>query len=544
MIPEETQNPDATPEEIPTTPPTGETEIQPPAEPTPAAVPEPVAEPTPVAEQPKSKPRRKRRRKASLLNTCNVLDGTRGHQQFWRFAASGRGMKLVEVLDNPDPQALVPDKFTRRDASQMWDPHCQNDAWLPMEKVFFRVLRLPICEPEELAGMVELQLEKISPLAVSQVVWTFETVPPPPGVTPDQQVVVVIMAERAMVEDQLAQLESIGYRPDRLEVPVLQQVLSAREEVDQVDGAWIYPRIINNRPVCLVAWWAGGELCNINVAHLSSPEHLNELTEHLTASAWAAELEGWAPAAWQWHLVADRELAEQWLPLLNEWAGRGVQPHDPPETAALAAACAHHAARPLEEANLLPLEYRDRFHRDDVDRVWLNVAGWMLAAYAIFVGVYFFALGNLRDEQDKEERSRRKLQREHKGMALEEERFLKKREYDELGKKALECLQAVAVSLPTDMQLLSMNFNDRKESKQNLTLSGNVPTDLDQLVGTFKDNMSGIEVENLDHEKVGLFADVLEGSIVEIPIAGDPVKRWSLTCELVMNREKRKKDNQ
>jgi hypothetical protein len=537
MMPEENQNPDATPEEIPTAPPTGETETQPSAEPAPAAAPEPVAE------KPKAKPRRKLRRKTRLLNTCNVLDGTRGHQQFWRFAASGRGMKLVEVLDNPDPQAVVPGKFTRRDSSQMWDPHCQNDAWLPMEKVFFRVLRLPLCEPEELAGMVELQLEKISPLAVSQIVWTFETLPPPPGVTPDQQVVVVILAARTMVEDQLAELESIGYRPDRLEVPVLQQVLSARDESGSVDGAWIYPRIINNRPVCLVAWWAGGELYNINVAHLSSHDQLNELTEHLTASAWAADLEGWAPAVWQWHLVADRELAEQWLPLLNEWAGRGLQHHDPPETAALAAACAHRAARPLEEANLLPPEYRDRFHRDDVDRVWLNVAGWMVAAYAIFVGVYLFALGDLRAEQKKEGQSRRKLQREHKGMALEEERFLKKREYDELGKKALECLQAVALSLPADMQLLTMNFNDRKETKQNLALSGSVPTDLDQLVGTFKDNMSGIQVENLDNERMVLFADVLEGSIVEVPIGGDPVKRWSLTCELVMNREKRKKDD-
>ena len=471
-----------------------------------------------------------------------MLDCTRDHQQFWRFTPSGRSVKLVEVYDDPDPHALIPSQHTRRDASQMWDPHCQNDAWLPMEKVFFRVLQLPMCDPEELEGMVELQLEKISPLPVSQVVWTFETVPPLPGTPPDQHVVVVILASRSMVEDQIGQLESIGYRPDRLEVPVLQQLLAARDDAGQIDSAWIYPRIINERPVCLVAWWVGGELRNINVAHLTSPKHLNELTEHLTASAWAAEQEGWAPPAWQWNLVADRKLAEQWLPLLNEWAGQGVQPHDPPETASLAAVCARSAARPLEEANLLPPEYRDRFHRDDVDRVWLNVAGWMLVIYALLVGTYIYLLGNVREDAREAKRERRGLDREHKGMALEEERFLKKREYDDLRKKALECLQAVAVSLPTDMQLLTMNFNDRKESNQNLSVTGIVPTDLDQLVATFKDDMGSILVKDTEENDVSLFANVLEGSIVEIPIRGDPKKRWSLNCSLVMNREKRKRD--
>ena len=540
MMPEETNNPDPLPEEIPTTPPADEMEPQPVAETVPAPVAEP--EPVPATEETKPKRPRKRRGRKQRLNACNVIDCTRDHQQFWRFTPSGRSVKLVEVYDDPDPHALISSQHTRRDASQMWDPHCQNDAWLPMEKVFFRVLQLPICDLEELEGMVELQLEKISPLPVSQIVWTFETIPPVTGTAPDHQVVVVILASRSMVEDQIGQLESIGYRPDRLEVPVLRQVLAARDEARQVDGAWVYPRMINDRPVCLVAWWVGAELRNINVAHLTSTEHLNELTEHLTASAWAAEQEGWAPSAWQWHLVADRKLAEQWLPLLNEWAGRGVQPHDPPETASLAAVCAHNASRPLEEANLLPPEYRDRFHRDDVDRVWLNVAGWMLVAYALFVGLYFHFLGSLRDEARKAKAESKKLERKHDAALKEEEKFLKKREYDELRQKALECLQAVAVSLPIDMELQTMNYNDRKESTQNLSVTGSVPADLDQLVATFKDEMVSIEVKDAEDKGIRLFADVLEGSIVEIPIRGDPMKRWSLNCSLVMNREKRKKD--
>ncbi len=165
MMPEETNNPAPLPEEIPTTPPTGETGPQPVAEPVPAPVADP--EPVPVTEVPKPKQSRKRGKRKRRLTSCNVIDCTRDHQQFWRFVPSGRSVKLVEVYDDPDPHALVPSQHTRRDASQMWNPHCQNDAWLPMEKVFFRVLQLPVCDPEELEGMVELQLEKISPIPVS-----------------------------------------------------------------------------------------------------------------------------------------------------------------------------------------------------------------------------------------------------------------------------------------------------------------------------------------------------------------------------------------
>ncbi len=134
----------------------------------------------------------------------------------------------------------------------------------------------------------------------------------------------------------------------------------------------------------------------------------------------------------------------------------------------------------------------------------------------------------------------KKLQREHAALLMQDEGFRKKQEYDELRKKALECFYAVAVSLPSDMKLLTLNYNDRKESKQNLSVTGIVPTDLDQLVYTFKDEMADFQVKDAEANDVSLFEKVEEGSIVEIPIRGDPMKRWSLSCSLMVNREKQK----
>ena len=110
-----------------------------------------------------------------LPDACNVVDCSSGKQQFWRFSKGKNQMKLVAVRDTVIDQPIQA-KYVERDASQMWRPHCQNDAWIPAQKVYFRVLHLP-CSEKELPGMVELQLDKISPLPLSQAVWTFEAVP-------------------------------------------------------------------------------------------------------------------------------------------------------------------------------------------------------------------------------------------------------------------------------------------------------------------------------------------------------------------------------
>ena len=66
----------------------------------------------------------------------------------------------------------------------------------------------------------------------------------------------------------------------------------------------------------------------------------------------------------------------------------------------------------------------------------------------------------------------KKLQREHAALLMQDEGFRKKQEYDELRKKALECFYAVAVSLPSEMRLDTLAFNDRKDAQKNLLVIG------------------------------------------------------------------------
>ncbi len=481
---------------------------------------------------------RARRGVRSVAGTCNVVDCTRERQRFWRFNSSGRSVKLSDVrdteIDTPVPRPLV-----ARDLSQMWRPHCQNDAWLPMEDVYFHVLELPQCAPAELSEMVELQLERISPFPVSQVVWTFEVVPSGRAEAAHQSVV-VILAERSMVEEHLGRLEAIGYRPDRLEAPILRQVFEVAASAEGTsDSAWIYPQAHEGKATCLVAWWSEGELRELSMIHIGAVGRPQELTEQLTASLWAREIASAGRPSWQWHLVADRDLAEQWLPSLNEWAGRGVQLHPPAESAALAAACAQMAGRPLAEANLLPPEYRDRCHRDDVDRFWLGLAGVVALFYALFVGAYVYFSGQLARDFAQVELDRDDLKKKVAGMEEKEEKYHQKRLYDHLRLKALECMQAIAESLPEAMDLEEFRFNDKKENPKNLTLTGTVALTDEDKVDAFRELLSQVKVTDPDQKEIKLFANVGFDRIVDVRGVEEARKRWFITCELAMDRTKR-----
>ena len=54
-----------------------------------------------------------------------------------------------------------------------------NVSWASIEDVFMKVIHLPGESPEELRMMVELQLEKISPVPLAQLVWDIQVLPNP-----------------------------------------------------------------------------------------------------------------------------------------------------------------------------------------------------------------------------------------------------------------------------------------------------------------------------------------------------------------------------
>ena len=165
------------------------------------------------------------------FHSCNVLHVGPVQRRLWQFDARNGGFtahrdQVVEAGEAL-PYALVTKTWR-----SLWQPKL-NVAWLPADSVFFRVTQLPKSSLEETRTMVEFQLEKLSPIPVTQVVWSLLVLPalPAPAATqPDEsavpsalQTVIVVLAERKIVEEFLGQLEGQGYLADRLELPMLDQ---------------------------------------------------------------------------------------------------------------------------------------------------------------------------------------------------------------------------------------------------------------------------------------------------------------------------------
>jgi hypothetical protein len=407
------------------------------------------------------------RRKAArvAIHSCNVLQVGVQARQLWQFDARGRGFVLNREQTTFAGESL-PAKLITKDWRSLWQRKL-NVAWLPPERVFLRVAQFPVSDFDETLSMVELQLEKLSPMPVTQVVWSIYVLPHAEG---DLQTVIVMIVSRNEVEEFLGQLEGQGYLADRLELPLLDQ-LHATTITE--NGAWIYPEAPGGRNGALVAWWYGSVLQNLDLITLPAANRPESLKEQMLQMAWAGELEGWLTTPPVWHLVADAPAAAEWEPALRTGLEQPIEVIAPVPIAALASLTAARAAQSGSEGNLLPAEFSTRYQQQFVDRLWMRGLGAVVALYLVFVLVYFARLewelyGTRAVEQDVASRGpiyTNALQSKAKYQVLKDRQDLKF--------AALDCWKTVAELLPDGVTLDGYNFSDGRK----LTLSGSAPAD-------------------------------------------------------------------
>src|SRR5260221_2369201 len=320
-------------------------------------------------------------------HSCNVLQSRGKARKLWQFSAGGKIALQREVAALPAEP--LPPNLIFKDWQTLFQPKL-NVAWVPADKVFLRVVQVPKSDLAETHSMLDLQLEKLSPLPVAEVVWGFELIPstaPPDAMTTLEgvmQTAIVVIVARAQVEEFLGQLETQGYLADRLELPLLDQL---RNTNIREDGAWIYPGAGGGHSSCLVAWWYGGTLRNLSLVHLPPTEKRGDLLqEQLMQMTWAGELEGWVTFLPRFHLVADEPGASEWRALFKpEQSVETIPPLTPGELAALTC---KRATNGEVRTNLLPPEYTARYKQRFNERLVVRALGAVFFTYIILVTAY------------------------------------------------------------------------------------------------------------------------------------------------------------
>lgn len=401
-----------------------------------------------------------------VYHSCNVLSAAGDARHLFHFDAKGGAFKLEKEQTGSEGE-LLPAGLVGKEWTNLWQAKL-NIALLPSQHVFLRVAQFPRSEDyAETISMVELQLEKLSPMPVAQIVWSLQIVPHAEG---NLQTVIVIIAARNAVEEYLGQLEGQGFLADRLEVSMLDQLLAdpARE-----DGAWIYPDPGQQGKTALVAWWNKGVLQNLDFLFLPADKRAESLKEQLLQMAWAGELEGWLNAQPKWHLVADAALAADWEPALRSGLDQPVQLSAPLPMGQLAALTGRRAAQAAQEGNLLPAEFSVRYQQQFVDRLWMRALGGVAALYVIVVLIYACALTVITLRTQSVESQVAATAPAYTNAIQLRARFQVLKDRQELKFAALDCYRVVAEQLPADVTLDGFNFSDGKK----LTLNGTAPSD-------------------------------------------------------------------
>ena len=381
-------------------------------------------------------------------NSCNVLHSASDAQHLWQFSAGGKFS--LQRDEKRLPNEPLPDKLIDKDWQTLLQPKL-NVAWLPTNRVFLRVVHLPKSDFEETRAMVDLQLEKLSPLPVAQIVWGFELLP---HGDPAMQTVVVIIAARHHVEEFLGQLETRGFLPDRLEVPFLDQLLATKADAD---GVWIYAGVGQDPSSCLVAWWYGSTLRNLGVVHLPPTDRRAALLQdQLTQMNWAGELEGWLTSAPKYHLVVDDAHAATWKLMFPPAVALEVLP--PVKETELAALTARRTVSGDQQTNLLPPEYIARYKQRFVDRLWMRGVGAVIALYIFGVALYlgWAQFAKWRYSTVQSDVAANGLSYTNTIQLKERVRVMQ--DQLDLQYAALDCYKAVADHLPPELTLDNLSF--------------------------------------------------------------------------------------
>jgi hypothetical protein len=421
-------------------------------------------------------------KRSTRENVCHVLVDADTAGQVLLFERTKEGVRETGQVA-VGASGAVPAKVGARDWQLLLKPRL-DVAWMSGEDVCLRLIELPTSDPAEVSSMVDIQLEKISPLPPSQVVAGFEVL----GALPSGGVsVLVVIAPRSAVEARLEALRSRGFVVDRLDVAMARELVSQATE----DGLWIISDPCGTPGLLTTAWRTGGQWRQVDVLRIPVGGAAGEvLVASLTRVAWAAELDGWltggVPAV---RLVMGEAQGEPLAGPLAEWSGQPVDRRTLRAPRVTASDTAREAlgGRGL---TLVPEETAIRNRQAFVDRLWVRGLGTIGMTYLVLVLGYLAWLNYQKDILEEEKVNLKGLANHYTNALRLKDQVLILEEQVNLRFAALDCWKVAVEKLPSSMTLTTMNFVRGKT----LRLDGQVDPSAREDVTKYNSELAAVEV--------------------------------------------------
>ncbi len=460
------------------------------------------------------------------IHTYSILSGPEPGHHLWQYSTANP--KKISRIHSREItlEPPLPPHLCRKDWNALFKKQMRV-AWMPVEDLFLGVVHLPAEDLEEARSMVELQwIEKLSPLPVSQVVWSIELLPQSKA---SLKTALLAVAPRNRIEHYLGTVEELGYEAERLECPFVEEVASTQPDQD---GAWIYPVADseNQFKSCYIAWWFNGNLEKINLIQLPPQGNPQSTVEkELTRISWAGEVEGWMTSPPKWTLVLDpaSDPESAWKNWILSWAsdsGRVKEPQSFEKLAQNAATDVSH--QQPQGIDLMPEGFSYKYRQRFIDRVWMKGVVALAAIYLLGTLVYLGALQVRKYNLGSTEQSVAELANSFTNTLEMEARIQVLKDLRNTKSAAFQCLEVVSTNLPPELTLTSFGFSRGSEvSLRGTTASAAKLTEYYELLSS-----AGASSEEGSDK---LFSRVTYPRSTTRP--GSTTITWSFECEL--NRE-------
>lgn len=349
---------------------------------------------------------------------------------------------------------------------------------IPTDQVLLRVMDLPAAEESELQGMVELQIDRVSPFPIETMAVTYEIL----HRSTSSFRVLIAAVRREIIEKTAATFDRAGLLPHWMDVEL---------------PGWLYllknaGRILDHgRQVILLVT---GKTCEMIVIHnglpvmlrflgmhggLESADEIEEIVDEMSYTLTALETEWGVAEAAHLNIWSSSPLPPAMIESLAERSGLAVETAMIDELPPLSEGLARRAAEEglFPHLNLVPAEWHQKEESRRAQRkllvatgIFLLVWGIAMAAFHIGVAVKQKQIAGLEARAAKIKMAAaevREIQKEVVALEL----------YASRTRSALECLREVILLMPENMELTVFNY----KKADNVFLTGQIPGGADPI---------------------------------------------------------------